>query len=78
MPSVAGIKPDILIGDLLALELKLNPSKAEIDRCIGQCVGYSREWVMWIILVDTSASKVGWIEKLLFDKGLERILVWGF
>jgi hypothetical protein len=43
MPSVNGTKPDILIGDLLALELKLNPSKAEMDRCVGQCAGYSRE-----------------------------------
>jgi hypothetical protein len=78
MPNVAGTKPDILIGDLLALELKLNPSKAEMDRCVGQCAGYSREWVTWIILVDMSASKVGWLEKLLCDKGLERIMVWGF
>ncbi len=34
--------PDILIGDALALELKINPNKSERDRCIGQCAGYSR------------------------------------
>src|ERR1051326_6386856 len=26
--------PDILIGDLLALELKVDPNKAERDRCV--------------------------------------------
>gem|GEM_PF-5935331 len=35
MPSLDGTKPDVLIGDLLALELKLNPNKAELDRCVG-------------------------------------------
>jgi hypothetical protein len=41
--------PDILIGDLLALEFKFDPNKAERDRCVGQCAGYSRLWVTWII-----------------------------
>ena len=34
MPNVAGMKPDLLIGDVLAIELKLSPNKAEMDRCI--------------------------------------------
>lgn len=41
--------PDILIEDLLALEFKFNPNKAERDRCVGQCAGYSRLWPTWII-----------------------------
>jgi hypothetical protein len=77
MPNVAGMKPDILIGDALAIELKLSPNKAEMDRCIGQCANYSREWVTWMFLINTSASKMGWLEKLLCDKGLEHIAVWG-
>jgi hypothetical protein len=70
--------PDILIGDLLALELKVNPGKAERDRCVGQCAGYSREWVTWIVLIDSPASRLGRLERLLLDKGLEKILVWNF
>jgi hypothetical protein len=78
MPNISGIRPDILIGNLLALELKLYPSKTELDRCVGQCAGYSRQWVTWIVLIDTPASRIGWLEDLLSDKGLERILVWDF
>lgn len=70
--------PDILIGDLLALEFKYNPNKAERDRCVGQCAGYSRLWPTWIILIDTPESRVGRLEELLIDKGLEHIAVWNF
>lgn len=70
--------PDILIGDLLALEFKFNPNKAERDRCVGQCAGYSRLWVTWIILIDTPESRVGRLEELLTDKGLKHIAVWNF
>lgn len=78
MPDTSEGCPDILIGNLLALEVKLNPNKSERDRCIGQCAGYSRQWVTWIVLIDTSASRIGKLEDLLADKGLERILVWAF
>src|SRR5262245_6219500 len=44
--------PDILIGDLLALELKINPGKSESDRLVGQCAGYSRRWATWAIVID--------------------------
>jgi len=77
-PDTPEGQPDILIGDLLALELKIDPSKNERDRCVGQCAGYSRLWVTWIILIDASASTVGRLEDLLADKGLDRILVWNF
>jgi hypothetical protein len=75
-PNVSGMQPDILIGDLLAIEIKLNPSKSELDRCVGQCAGYSREWVTWMMLIGVGASRAGWVEKLLEDKGLEHITVW--
>jgi len=71
-------KPDILIGDLIALELKINPSKNETNRCIGQCAGYSRLWITWMVIVDAPSSKIGRLEELLIDKGLEQILVWNF
>lgn len=71
-------KPDILIGDLIALELKINPSKNETNRCIGQCAGYSRLWITWMIIIDAPSSKIGRLEELLTDKGLEQILVWNF
>lgn len=77
-PGTMEGKPDVLVDDLLALELKVDPSKAERDRCIGQCMSYSREWVTWIILIDTPLSKTRLLEDLLRDKGLDRILVWRF
>ncbi len=70
--------PDILIADLVALEVKLNPNKAERDRLVGQCAGYSREWVTWIILIDTPSHRVRELEELLEAKGLGHILVFAF
>ena len=55
-PDTPEGQPDILVGDLLAIELKVNPSKTERDRCVGQSAGYSREWVTWIVLIDAAAS----------------------
>jgi hypothetical protein len=77
-PKTPEGSPDILIGDLLALEFKYNPNKAERDRCVGQCAGYSRLWVTWIILLNTPGSRVGRLEELLKDKGLEHLSVWNF
>lgn len=77
-PNTPEGKPDILIGDLIALELKVNPSKNERNRCIGQCAGYSRLWITWMVIINASSSKIGRLEELLADKGLEQILVWDF
>jgi len=74
-PNTSEGRPDILIENLLVLELKVNPNKAERDRLVTQCMGYSRQWVTWAIVIDASASKTGKIENLLADKGLEYILV---
>jgi len=65
-------KPDLLIDDRLALELKVNPNKTERDRCIGQCSAYSREWT-WIILIDTPSHVVRELEELLAAKNLNYI-----
>lgn len=77
-PDTPEGQPDILIGDLIALELKINPSKSERDRCIGQCAGYSRLWITWMVIIDALSSKIGRLEELLKDKRLEHILVWNF
>jgi hypothetical protein len=77
-PETREGKPDILVGDLLALELKLNPSKSELDRCIGQCAAYSRQWITWMVIIDASASDIGRLRDLLVDKGLDHIEVWHF
>jgi hypothetical protein len=77
-PATDEGQPDIVIGDLLALEMKINPNKSERDRCVGQCAGYSRQWVTWIILVGASADRAENLQELLDDKGLDRILVWNF
>ncbi len=50
-PSTPEGKPDILVGDLLALELKVRLRKGERDRLVGQCAGYSRLWVTWALLL---------------------------
>lgn len=71
-------KPDILIGDVLALELKVGPGKAQRDRLIGQCAGYSRLWATWVLIIDAQESELGRLVDLLEDKGLEHIAVWGF
>lgn len=71
-------KPDILIGDLLALELKIGLGKAQRDRLIGQCAGYSRLWVTWAVIIDATESELGRLVDLLEDKGLDHIAVWSF
>ncbi len=70
--------PDILIGDLLALELKVGLGKSQRDRLIGQCAGYSRLWVTWAVVINASESELGRLVDLLEDKGLDHIAVWGF
>jgi len=70
--------PDILLDDILALELKISPSKAEVDRAIGQCAAYSREWITWLVVIDPGANEMTRLSQLLIDKGLEQILVWEF
>lgn len=77
-PDTPEGQPDILIDDLLALELKVDPGKSERDRLIGQCAGYSRLWVTWAIVIDATDSRVGRLVDLLEDKGLEHIAVWSF
>ena len=70
--------PDILIDDRLVLEVKLKLNKAERDRLLGQCAGYSREWVTWVVLIDTPMHRVRELEELLAAKGLGHILVFAF
>lgn len=72
-PDTPHGKPDILIGGVLALEIKYQPKKTEFDRLIGQCARYSREWDTWIILINTPESRIRDFEELLEDKGLEYI-----
>jgi hypothetical protein len=71
-------KPALVIDDALVVELTLNPSESERKRLIGKIAAYSREWVTWVVLVDTPPSGVGAVEKLLADSGLGHILVFAF
>lgn len=77
-PDTSEGKPDLLIDDCLALELKVNPDKGERDRCVGQCGAYSREWVTWIILIDTPSHRVRDLEELLAAKSLDYLDVISF
>jgi hypothetical protein len=65
--------PDILIDNRLALELKVNPNKAERDRLVGQCSGYSREWVTWAVVIDLPEDQVDELRELLKAKRLHYI-----
>ncbi len=71
-------KPDILIDDKLALEIKIGLKKGERDRLVGQCAGYSRLWVTWAIVIGVGENKIGRLVDLLEDKGLDHIAVWKF
>jgi hypothetical protein len=74
-PSTPYGTPDILIDDRLVLELKVNPNKAERDRLIGQCCGYSKEWVTWAVVIDMPKDSVRELETLLKSKSLHYIEV---
>jgi hypothetical protein len=71
-------KPDIIIGDLMVLELKINPNRNEINRLIGQCTRYSLQWMTWMVIIGAGASTLGELERLLADKDLDNIEVWDF
>jgi hypothetical protein len=77
-PSTRYGTPDILINDRLVLELKINPNKSERDRLVGQCCGYSREWVTWAIVIDMPPDKVRELQELLDAKSLHYIEVMPF
>lgn len=77
-PQTTEGSPDILIDELLALELKVDPSKGELDRCIGQCAGYARFWVTWMVLIDVDPDALERAEAVLRAQGLEHIAVWAF
>lgn len=66
-------RPDILVGGVLAIELKVNPNKNERNRMVGQVLDYSRQWLTWIILIDTTPSKEQSLRNLLEDHGLDHI-----
>jgi hypothetical protein len=67
--------PDILINDSLVLELKVSPEKGERDRLVGQCCGYSRQWVTWAIVIGMPQHRVRELEELLEAKSLHYIEV---
>jgi hypothetical protein len=74
-PSTPYGTPDIVIDDRLVLELKVNPNKSERDRLIGQCCGYSKEWVTWAVVIDMPKEAVRALEALLKAKSLHYIEV---
>lgn len=77
-PYQYGMKPDILLDGLVAIELKLNPCKTELDRLIGQLAGYAREWATIICLINTPKSTVRRLRELLEDSGLDHLEIWEY
>jgi hypothetical protein len=67
-------KPDILVDNTLAIELKKDlTEKSDQDRCVGQCIRYAQRWYTMLVLLDTPASEVHDLDTLLDLAGLEEI-----
>jgi hypothetical protein len=77
-PPTAHGAPDLLVEGILALELKILATKADMDRAVGQCAGYALDWVTWVVTFETPKSRIRSLERLLDDHGLGRILVVDF
>ena len=71
-------EPDILVADLLALKIKVDLSRKDCIQCIDQSAAYARQWMTWIIVVDSSESAIGLLQRFLADKELGHLLVWDF
>jgi len=53
-PTTGFGRPDILIDNALAIELKTElEAKSDQDRCVGQCLGYLQGWDTMLVLIDT-------------------------
>jgi len=73
-PSTEFGKPDILVDNTLAIELKNElTEKGEQDRCVGQCIGYAQGWYTMLVLLDTPRRDRERLDTLLNRPGLEEI-----
>lgn len=66
-------RPDLLIDDRVALELKYDPHKAEIDRCVGQLHGFAEEWLTILIVFATPPSRARYLRDSLDRAGLGHV-----
>ena len=74
-PSTAAGRPTFLFEGLVALEVKLNPTRAEADRCIRQVLMYARDYFTIILVADTRRPRADRMRRLLEDHGHPRIPV---
>jgi len=77
-PNTGFGRPDILIGGVVALELKVKPNRNERNRLVGQVLDYSRQWFTIIVLWDTPQSKQQELQNLLADKGFGDLPIFAF
>lgn len=77
-PRTAHGEPDIVLDDVVALEIKVNPNKGERDRCLGQVSAFAKEWLTLIVLFDTPPTQVQALLRSLERVGLEDIPVIDF
>lgn len=68
-PATQYGRPDILVNNALALELKVKLSKSAIDRAIGQCLKYSEAWPTWLLVFDSGPSVRAQLEERLVEAG---------
>lgn len=66
-------RPDLLIDDRVALELKYDPKKTEIDRCVGQLHGFAEEWLTFLVVFATPPSRARYLRDRLDRAGLEHV-----
>lgn len=73
-PSTEFGKPDILVDNTLAIEVKKDlTKKSDQDGCVGRCIGYAQGWYTMLVLLDTSPRVKERLDTLLNRPGLEEI-----
>jgi len=77
-PRTASGEPDIVLDDVVAIEIKVNPRKSECDRCVGQVGAFAQEWLTLIVLFDTPPTRVRALLRSLENAELSHVPVIDF
>jgi hypothetical protein len=77
-PDIPEGQPDILIGDLIAISLRVSPPNSEIDKFFKESEIHSRFWITWMVFVNTPLIKLRELTDRLKESKLEQITVWKF
>lgn len=70
--------PNILIDNALAINLRYALSTKACARLVKLASTHSREWVTWIVLLDTPDDCATALERMLANTNLDHILIFSF